>query len=140
MSACELVAVAEIDALVSFAADQRLKWIVPGDIGLTDDDRPLTLSSSSQYGRTTIGKILIEQHARAVAATTSSDSPKAAAAYAAVESYKQRRYPIGLIDAHAVVGLARRYEEQARRSDTWGMSLAEWIILRILGCAAQSLA
>jgi hypothetical protein len=139
-SVTSLISKAVVDAMVSYAADEGLCWLIPGDSGLTIDGGSMTLSAASKRGQTAIGQVLIEQNAFSLEAVFGRDSAEARQAFDSVEAYRPSRFPLGLIDAVAVVDAVAEYEEQVAGSDQWEMSLGAWITARIMSRAARTLA
>ena len=129
-----------VDALVTYAADERLQWHIPADAGVTVDGAALTISAKTSAGQTAIGQILLEQNAFSLEAAYGSGSELAVAAFQHVEAYKARLLPAGTVDAAEAVRAATVYEEQASLSEAWNMSIAAWILAGILAQAARSLA
>ena len=135
-----LVSRSVVDALVSYSAEERLSWLIPGDSMLTVDGQTLKLSATSKSGQTAIGQLLIEQNGLSLAARYGEDSSQAKEAFTLANSYRAHRFPTGLIDAKAVVDAANLYEQHASVGDAWEMSLAAWITARIMSRAARVLA
>lgn len=129
-----------IDALVSFAKDQRLQWYLPGDSGLTIDGCSLLLSSTSKPGRTAIAQVLLEQLARGLTVRFGEDEPSAVEAFSAAETYRPTLLPAGIVDPVAAVEAALDFETDASQCESWDMSLAAWLIAGIMCRAAQMLA
>jgi hypothetical protein len=67
-------------------------------------------------------------------------SAVAAEAFDKADSYQPQPLPAGLIDAAAAVCAASEYERHACRGTAWEMSVASWIVARILSYAAKDLA
>lgn len=131
---------ARIDALVSFAADQRLRWNLPGDSGLTVDGCSLILSARSKAGRVAIAQILLEQYAYGLSAQLGAQAVLVCEAFGAAETYQPSLFPSGIVDPVAAVQAAVEFEADACACDSWDMSLAAWLIAGIMSRAARMLA
>lgn len=100
-----------IDALVSFAVDERLQWYLPADAGLTLDGCSLLLSARSKAGGAAIAQILLEQYAHGLSAHFGREAPSAVEAFEAIEGYKPSPFPPTVVDSIAAVQAAVDYEE-----------------------------